>query len=312
MRAVRIAATGGPEVLELVELPDPVPADGEVEIDVRAAGLNFGDTSQRSGRFGLPGLPHVLGNEVAGVTADGARVVARVFGGGYASRAVAAADACIALPDTIGFEEALVVPIQGMTAATMVWEAVDPRAGMRVLVHSAAGGIGTILVQLLKERGATVVAAASSPEKLELAASLGADAGVDYSRDGWVEQVLDASDGGVDFALVSSGGERGEHSFDTLRNGGTVLMYGTGNTYSSEVAQARINDMMFKSKRLLGFSVATFRPDSAAAVRDGLLERLADGRLKAVIGGRYRLDQVADAHRDLESGTTHGKLVVLP
>jgi NADPH2:quinone reductase len=284
----------------------------EVLIDVRAVGLNFGETAQRSGRFPSPApLPRVLGGEVVGVTEEGRRVAARVTGG-YATRAVAAAEALIPLPDSLGFEEAIVVPVQGMTAATMVWEAVDPQPGTRVLVHSAAGGIGTLLVQLLKERGATVIAAASSPAKLELAASLGADAGVDYSEDGWVERVVEASGGGVDWALVSSGGDRGERSFDTLRTGGTLLMYGSGNTYSTEVGQARINDLMFKSKRLMGFSVASFRPERAGAVRDALLERLADGLLKAVIGGRYALDQVADAHRDLESGRTHGKLVLVP
>jgi NADPH:quinone reductase len=322
VRAVRITRHGGPEVLEVAELPDPEPGPGEVAIDVHISGINFADTARRGGWLGVPELPCVLGHDVAGVVARtgpgvdglvaGDRVVANLAaGGGYATRAVAPAASCIPVPDGVELEPAVAVPSQGMTAATMAWELVRPRAGESVLVHAAAGGIGSLLVQLLKEAGATVVAAASGPAKLELAASLGADACVDYGSEGWVDQVRAASGGGVDWVLASRGGERGDRSFDALRPGGTLVAYGAENTSSTTLSQERVNDLIYNSKRLAGFSLHTFAAASAERVRAGLLERLVDGRLRPVIGGRYPLDAVAEAHRDLESGRTHGKLVLI-
>jgi NADPH2:quinone reductase len=201
---------------------------------------------------------------------------------------------------------------QGMTAAKLAWLLVDAKPGVSVLVHGAGGGVGTLLVQLLKGAKASVVAAAGSEEKLELALSLGADAAVNYLRDGWAEEVVEVTHGGVDYVLASAGSEQGDSSFDALRPGGSLVMFGGSNMTTSEVSQRRLKDLVFGNKRLVGFSAGGFRPDMDGDVQRRLFAELCDGKLKVVVGGRYPLSNAAQAHREMESRMTHGKLVLVP
>ena len=205
MRTVQMNRFGGPEVLEIVERPTPLPRPGQALIRVRAAGVNFADTLMRQNRYPLtPELPSVLGTEVAGTIErlgdevegleTGMRVAAPLFAageyfGGYAEHVLIDAGYVVPLPDALSFETATALMVQGLTALYLTRQA--PPRGRTVLVNAAAGGVGTLLVQLARRAGAKrVIAAASSARKLAATQALGADAGVDYTQPGWVEEVL--------------------------------------------------------------------------------------------------------------------------
>jgi NADPH2:quinone reductase len=323
MRAVQALRLGGPEVLQVREVPVPDPGPGQVRVAVRASGTNFAETMQREGTYPGAELPWIPGSELAGVVEAlgagvtspeiGARVVARVPAGGYAEYAVVAADELAVVPAGVDFDIATVAAVHAPTALVLVRHVAPVTAGQVVLVHAAAGGIGSLLVQLLARAGATVVAAAGDGAKLALPRSLGAALAVDYSTSDWVEQVRAATGGrGVDVVLATAAGRVFDESLDLLAPLGHLVVWGAPNSAGTQLDQRRITQLVYGNQRLSGYAFPTYPADAVRAATRDSLDLLADGSLTVTIGGRYRLDQVAQAHRDIESRRSTGKLVVLP
>jgi NADPH2:quinone reductase len=238
MKAIRINATGGPEVMHLEEIEQPVPRQGEVLIKVAAAGVNYADLAQRQGAYlTSTSLPITLGQEVAGTVvglgpgvtspAVGTRV-AGFTSGGYAEYAIAATGAIFAIPDQLDFVHAAAFPLQGLTAYQLLRESTHLEKGQSVLVHAAAGGVGTLAIQLAKLMGAgKVIGTASSPVKLELVRSLGADVAINYTQSDWPEQVKQATSGqGADIILEMVGGTITEQSLQCLAPFGHMVIFG--------------------------------------------------------------------------------------
>src|SRR4051794_40607117 len=219
MRAIQINRFGGPEVLELVELPDPSPVDGFHVVDVAAAGVNYADTHQTDDSYlSSTQLPVVPGSEVAGRTADGRRVAAFVGAGGYAEKALAPAGLSFEIPDGVSDGAAVALLVQGLTAWHLLRTCARLVPGESVVVHAAAGGVGTLAVQLAKTWGAgRVIGAASSSDKRKLAESLGADVTVDAEADD-LNAVLREANGGrkVDIVLEMVGGRAFDDSLRAL------------------------------------------------------------------------------------------------
>lgn len=316
MRCIQISRFGGPEVLDQVELPDPVPSPGMQVYQVIAAGVNYADTHQTEDSYLAPQrLPLVPGAEFAGLDPAGKRVVGLLAGGGYAEQ-VLAADALVwPIPDGVSDGAALAVVLQGVTAWHALRTCAHLAPGESVVVPAAAGGVGTVAVQLARAWGAgRVIALASSPEKRELALSLGADEAVDPATEDLVA-ALRAANGGarVDVALEMTGGAVFDSSLRSLAPFGRLVTYGQ----AARIAPSPVDptNLMAHSTAILGFWLAHCfaRPDRllTPAVTE-LLAMLADGRLTAVLGGTYALGDVAEAHRALLSRASTGKLVLDP
>jgi NADPH:quinone reductase len=329
MRAIQMKRFGGPEVLELVESATPIPGPGQVLVRVGAIGVNFAETLMREDRYAVsPELPAVLGVEVAGTIAAagdtvaesriGARVAVPLFAtgallGGYADHVVVDAALAVPLPDGLSFESSTALMIQGLTALYLTRQA--PPRGKRVLVTAAAGGVGSLLVQLAKRAGAaTVIAAASTDEKLEFARSLGADLGVDYTRSDWVGRLRAASGGeGPDIVYESVGGAVTKACLDVLAPRGELVIYGALNIQSFDLGVPELLGLIFKNQSVRGFAVAPLL--DAASLREGLSELFGlalRGEIEVAIGGSYPLEQASQAHRALAERRTTGKVVLVP
>ncbi|MFI6782235.1 zinc-binding dehydrogenase [Micromonospora sp. NPDC050276] len=315
MRAIWLREFGGPEVLVPGPAPDPTPGPGQVLIDVAHANITFVETQVRSGRPGPFRVtpPLILGNGVSGVIAAvgsdvdparlGQRVVSATGGsGGYAERAAVDASAPIVVPDGLALDEAVALLADGRTA-TMLIEAVGVRAGDRVLVEAAAGGVGSLLVQLAARAGARVIGAAGGRDKVDLLPGLGAELAVDYLRPDWTERVR-AAVGGVDVVLDGVGGSVARSAFDLLAPGGRMVSFGLASgewsPVSAEAATAR--------------QVTLIRPDvPPARLRAYTEQALADaaaGRLRPLIGQRFPLERAAEAHAAIEARATVGKTLL--
>lgn len=329
MKAVQINRFGGPDVLEVVELPTPVPGPGDVLVRVRAVGVNFAETLMRENRYAVtPPLPSVLGSEAAGVVdeiggdvtgfAVGDRVAVPLFAagigfGGYADHVTIDARYAVPLPDDLPFEHATALMVQGLTALHLLRRA--PVAGKVVLVNAAAGGVGSLLVQLAKRGGARiVVATASTPEKRAFAVSLGADIAIDYTQPGWTE-TLRADLGGVgpDVIFESVGGDVMERSLDVLAPLGQIVIYGALNIQQFQIGVPELLGLIFKNQSVTGFAVAPLL--TATSLRDDLAELFdlaVRGALKVTIAGSHALERAAEAHIGLEGRATMGKMVLIP
>jgi NADPH2:quinone reductase len=316
VRAVWLREFGGPEVLVVDTAPEPLAGPGQVLVDVEFANITFIDTMIRSGAPGPFRVtpPIIPGNGVGGVVAAvgpevdpalvGRRVVASTGGsGGYAQRAAVAVGSLFEVPDGLALDAATAVLADGRTA-TWIADAAGLSAGDRVLVEAAAGGVGTLLVQLARAAGATVVAAAGGGRKLALAAGLGAQVTVDYRADDWPERVREAV-GGLDVVLDGVGGAVGRAAFELLDAGGRMLTYGLSSgswtTISDDAAAAR------------GVTILRSRLDPADLRRYTLdaLAAAAAGRLRPIIGQRVALDRAADAHAAIGARETVGKTLLL-
>ncbi|MGI5164787.1 zinc-binding dehydrogenase [Spirillospora sp. CA-253888] len=311
MRAVWLKEFGGPEVLVPGDAPEPVPGPGQVLIDVAYANITFVETQFRAGRpspFRVE-LPVVPGNGVGGVVAAvgdgvdpalvGRRVVTSMGGsGGYAERGVADASALFPVPDGLGLDDAVAVLADGRTA-TMMIRATAPRPGERVLVEAAAGGVGSLMVQLAKAAGATVVAAAGGPRKLEVARGLGADETVDYTVPGWAEGVAP-----VDVVLDGVGGDIGRAAFGLLGPGGRMVSFGLA---SGEWAGIAEEDAAERGVTLVQGNAT---PELMREYTLGALDEAAAGRLRPLIGQRFPLERAADAHAAIESRAGVGKTLL--
>jgi NADPH:quinone reductase len=306
---------GGPEVLRLAELPKPQPGSGETLIKVTRAGLNFADTHKRTNSYvEKAALPLVPGGEVAGVREDtGERVVALVGSGGYAEYAIAQSDRVFPIPGAVDDGTALALIIQGTTAWHLYRTAARVAAGESVVVHSAAGGVGTIAVQLGRALGAgRVIATASGEERRALALELGADAAIDPAPEGLSERLLEANGGReLDVVFDMSGGAAFDASYKALAPFGRIVVCGIATGTPNEV---RTGSLLRHSRAVVGFYLfhCLERPGMFGEALADLFARAAAGELRAVLGHTYPLTQAAQAQADLQARRTTGKLLLDP
>src|SRR5712692_2668911 len=322
MKAIRINETGGPEVMHLEEIETPTPREGQVLIKVAAAGVNYADIAQRQGTYLTRTRPPMtLGGEVAGTVAalgpgvstpaEGTRVVA-VGTGGYAEYAIAQANSVIPIPPNLDFVHAAAFPVQGLTAYQLLRESARMQAGESVLVHAAAGGVGTLAVQLAKLMGAgTVIGTASNADKLDLVRRLGADAAINYTEQDWAEQVKNATGSkGADIILEMVGGTIAEQSLQCLAPFGRMVVYGAA---SSQITQFSGIQLMYKNQAIIGYWLASqlSRPERIAQAIMDLMQYLSKGELEIIVGQTFPLAQAAEAHRAIAERKTTGKVVLL-
>ena len=315
MRAVQQLAFGGPEVLELVELNDPVAGPGELLVEVELAGVNFADTHQRRNEYLAEAeLPFVPGSEVVGTVAGTGRRVAAMTGGrgGYAELALVPEEMAFDVPEGLGSHEALALLIQGLTAWHLLRTSARILPGESVVIHAAAGGTGSLAVQLAKDFGAApVIATASTPEKRELALAIGADVAVDSDPEGLTERLAEAAGGEVDVVLDAIGGEVFERSMEVLAPFGRMVTYGVSGGKTNTV---NTRGLMKESHTVAGFWLADCykRPELLGPPLAECFALAAKGRLRPQLGERYPLSRAAEAQEDIAARRTTGKLVLDP
>ncbi|MBY5899055.1 zinc-binding dehydrogenase [Rhizobium leguminosarum] len=326
MKAVQFTRFGPPDVLELVELPVPEPGPSEVLIRVHAAGVNFFEVLMRVDRYAAtPDLPMFPGVEVAGIIeragpgADrsliGTRVAVPLFAigrgsGGYAEFAAVDGGAVVPLPDAVSFEAAAALMVQGLTSLHLLRR--SPVKGKIVLVNAAAGGVGSLLLQLARRDGAKmVIAAASSDEKRALSLSLGADHAADYTAPGWQEDVKRLTGGlGVDIIYETVGGAVSKAALDVLAPCGELVLAAMGR-FGLEAAD--VEHMLDDNQSIKGFSLLPLlTPEGVREDLAALFEFAAAGALTVIDGGRFPLHQAAEAHRAIEERRAVGKVVLVP
>jgi NADPH2:quinone reductase len=310
MRAVVVTRHGGPEVLELRDVPDPTAGEGELLVDVEAAGVNFRDVYEREGAY--PGdPPFVAGAEAAGVVAaTGERVAWKAGAGSYAERAAVPEREAVPVPEGVSTEVAAAILLQGTTAHYLAASTYPVQAGDVVLVHAAAGGVGQLLTQIVKLRGGRVIATTSTDEKAAVARDVGADETIGY--DGFAERVRELTDGeGVVAVYDGIGRTTFDESLASLRPRGAMVLYGSASGWPDPIDARRLAaDSLFLTRPMLHHYAST---------RDELLARAADvfdwvraGKLRVQIGGRYPLEEARRAQVDLASRRTTGKLLLVP
>jgi NADPH:quinone reductase len=314
MRAVQIQQFGGPDVLQVVDLPQPEPGENEVLIEVSRAGINFADTHQRENSYlSRYEVPLVLGGEVAGTTPDGQRVVALLRSGGYAEYAVAPEATVFPIPDGVDDGTALALIIQGLTAWHLFRTSAKLGEGESVVVISGAGGVGSLAVQLARPFGAgRVIATASTDEKRAKAVALGADAAVDPAEEDLRGALIEANEGRpVDVVLEMSGGRVFDQCAEALAPFGRIVAYGIASREQNSVETGRL---MRKSRSVIGFWLmhCLGRRDMMDEPLRDLFERAARGELVAQLGTTYALSDVRQAHEDLQGRKTTGKLLLDP
>ncbi|HEX4705384.1 MAG TPA: NADPH:quinone oxidoreductase family protein [Pseudonocardiaceae bacterium] len=315
MRAVQISRFGGPEVLDLVDLAEPAPRAEYTLVNVTRAGINYGDTHQTENSYLTPTtLPVVPGGEVAGTTADGRRVVALPATGGYA-QVVSVPDRFVFdVPASVSDGQALALLVQGVTAWHLLRTSTHLAAGETVVVHAAAGGVGSLAVQLARSMGAgRVIATASSAQKRDLAVALGADVAVDPAEDGLRDRLIEANDGRpVDIVLEMIGGPVFLESLRALAPFGRLATF--GNASRQQTAPVDATRLMASSRTVAGFWLGhCYRePTMISGPLAELVELTAVGKLRPVVGGEYPMSEAATAHRDLLGRRTVGKLMLDP
>lgn len=304
MRAVVLEEPGGPEQLRLAEVDDPEPGDGQVLLRVRAAGVNFADLLIRQGRYPqAPPLPAVLGSEVAGEV-EGRRVMALPSVGGYAEAVVVDEERLVPLPEGASFEEGAAFLLTFLTGWIPLTRQVRVGPGSVVLVHAAAGGVGSASVQLARHLGARVVATASSDEKRQVALELGADEAFGY--DDFADNVR------ADVVLDSVGGDVFARSFATLRPLGTVVALGFAGGWWEPLDPA---PLVGRNTGLQGFYLGRLlrhRPEVVQEAVGELLELWGAGAIRPLVRSTFGLDQAAEAHRLVEERRSVGKVVLVP
>jgi len=338
MRALVLTRYGTPhEAFELRELPDPEPGNGQVRVAVEAFGLNYADVSARQGTYmDAPPIPCVIGYEVVGRIDQlgagvndlrvGQRVTALTRFGGYATAAVTDARAVVAIPDDMDVGVAAALPTQGCTAYFAAEEMVRLHPGDHVLVQAAAGGVGTLLVQLAKARGCIVYGTAGSDEKLEYLRGLGVDHPINYRRQDFaaVVSMLRGPDG-LDVIFDSLGGSAVRKGLALLGAGGRIVCFGAAERVAGSLQLLRDAKfaasfgfphpipLLMNSKALIGVNmlrIADHRPETLGRCMRGVARLAAEGTLRPIVGGRYDAKQIAAAHEFLGSRRSTGKVVV--
>jgi NADPH2:quinone reductase len=320
MKAVRIHERGDVNVLQVEEVPMPAPQQGEVLIKVAAAGMNYGDVGQRTGNYPntLP-LPLTLGYEVAGtiasrghgvnLPAEGTRVVSLVDGG-YAEYAIARAENVVPLPDNVSFAQATIVPVQGQTAYLALTRGAHFSQGESVLVHTAAGGVGSLAMQIAKILGAgTVIGTTTSESKLSLIRELGADAAINSKADNWIEQVMQATRGqGVDIILDPIGGTVSQQGIACLSPFGRLINYGS----LTGAPTPFVSQMLIaKCLSVIGYNTIVQPLEEQLHASQALLDFISEGRLRVVLNHTFPLNEARAAQQAIESGQTTGKVVLM-
>ncbi|MEV5570406.1 zinc-binding dehydrogenase [Spirillospora sp. NPDC052269] len=322
MRVAQVTRFGGPEELVTAEAPDPAAGPGEVVVDVEVAGMTYVETQIRQGVgkwHAKPSLPYVPGGLVAGRVSEagdgvdaswlGRRVLARIGeSGGFAERAVAQAAELFPVPDDLGLPEAVALCSDGRTALGLVETAGLVREDV-VLVEAAAGGVGTLLVQLALAAGARVIGAARGERKLELIRELGADAAIDYSEPDWTKQVLEATGGtGPTLVFDGVGGEIGRAAFGVTARGGRFSVHGAASGDATFVDPAEADA---RGVTVIGIEqLRGFGPDLDRWAGE-MLEKAAAGTIHPIIGQTFPLDRAADAHAAIENRTALGKTLLI-
>ena len=327
MRAIQAREAGGPEVLELVELPDPTPGPGQVLVKVAAAGVNFIDTYRRGGVYPMP-FPHVVGSEGAGEVvalgggvddvAVGDRVAWSDAPDSYAELVLVNAARLVPVPDGVDMHVAAALPLQGMTAHYLATSTYPVQPGDDVLVHAAAGGVGLLLTQLVVAHGGRVIATVSTAEKEALAREAGADEVIRYDQLGDLtaelpKLVKDATGGkGVAVAYDGVGKTTFDASLASLRVRGMMVLYGgsSGQVPPFDIQRLNAGGSLFLTRPTLGFYTTT--TDELRWRAKELFDAVQAGTLNVRIGARYALADAADAQRALEGRATTGKVILVP
>jgi NADPH:quinone reductase len=320
MRAIRYHQTGGPEVLRLEGVPEPEPGPGEVLIQVHAAGVNFADTERRRGLYDaqVP-LPRILGSEAAGVVSAvgpgvekalvGRRVVALATSS-YSEFVKAPAHGLVSLPESVSFEVAAAVPVQGLTAYHLLHTVSHVQEGQSVLVHAAAGGVGVLAVQLAKAAGARVLGTVSSASKAQLIQELGVDEVIRYDHEDVVAEVHRRTKGrGVDLVLDAVGATTWAANLQVLAPFGHLVSYGSA---SGPPPPVDVETLFAKSLKVSAYWLHTPHPPGLhQRALESLIQRVSLGRLRILVGLKLPLAQASEAHRRLEGRETVGKVVLI-
>ncbi len=318
---------GSAAVLRTIQCPIPEAESGQILLKLEAAGVNYSDLLRRRNEYFMPTpLPFVLGTEAVGeIVALGAGLAAsplqigdRVLailpqGGGYAEYLLADPQYCVPLPPQIDSKVATAIFVQGSTAHLMLHQLAPKLEGQTVLIHAAAGGVGSLLVQLAHRAGAKVIATASTEAKLALARRLGADFTINYSNPDWPKQLIAQNDGKkVDLILEMVGGEIYQQSFDCIKPGGTFIVYGAASGTEGLIPSEHfVNEGL----RLLGFNLAHFiqnQPEQWQASLGAMVELLARGEIQVQTLHSFPLAQAEQAHQAIEDRVTMGKVVLIP
>ena len=322
MKAIQIKQTGGPEILEYVDLPIPEPKPNEAVVKIAAAGVNFIDVYQREGRYKLP-LPFIAGQEGGGVvTAVGAEVKSPKSGdrvafcgvqGSYAEYAAVPADRLVPIPKGVNDREAAAAILQGMTAHYLVHDSFPLKRGQTALIHAAAGGVGLLLVQMARNIGARVIGTVSTEEKAKLARDAGADEIIFYTQTDFEAETKHLTAGnGVDVVYDSVGKTTFEKGLNVLRPRGMMVLFG-----GSSGAVAPFDPIILSQKGSLFLTRPTLihyiiTRDELLARADAVFGMIADRKLKLRIEHVYKLSDAQQAHRDLEGRKTTGKVLLIP
>jgi NADPH2:quinone reductase len=315
MRAIQITEFGGPEMLVVRELPDPEPGPDQIVMDVLAAGVNYADTHQTEDSYlAKQTLPLIPGGEVVVRDPDGRRLLGLLGSGGYADRVAADPRRLFPVPDGVTDGQALTTLVQGSTAWHLLRTSTHLQPGESVVVHAGAGGVGTLAIQLAKRWGAgRVIATASSEQKRAVTIELGADAAVDSHAPDMTAALREANDGRrVDIVLEMTGGRVFDQSLAALAPLGRLAVFGmAGRTPPTPVDPARL---MARSTAVIGFWLMHLakRPEMLRAAITDLLQLIAAGEIRPVVGVTYPLERAADAHRALLDRSSVGKLVLDP
>ena len=322
MKAIQISQVGGPEVLQLVDLPIPNPKPNEALVQIKAAGVNFIDVYFREGRYPAP-LPFINGQEAAGiVTARGANVINVKVGnrvacagvlGSYAEYASVPADRLVKIPDKLDFNQAAAAMLQGMTAHYLSHSTYPIKAGEIALVHAAAGGVGLLLVQMCKLLGARVIGTAGSEEKAQLARDAGADEVIIYTEKDFEEETKRLTQGkGVHVVYDGVGKDTFDKDLNVLRPRGYLVLFGgsSGAVPSFDLLTLTQKGSLYVTRPSLQHYIAT-RSELEQRSND-VLQMIVRGELKLRIHKTYALAEAQQAHRDLEARKTTGKLLLIP
>ncbi|MFB4474869.1 zinc-binding alcohol dehydrogenase family protein [Oceanobacillus caeni] len=324
MKVVQFKEYGGPEVLKLIKLDSPSIRETEVLINIKAIGVNYADTARREGAYVVSTpLPFIPGLEIAGEIVGvgekvkgvkrGDRVMALIESGGYADYAVVKANQLIPIPDGVAFEHAVALPVQGLSAYHILKTMGRLKEGETVLIHAAAGGVGVLAVQLAKIFGAgRIIATASTTEKLQLAKEMGADDLVNYTEEGWENEVREITGGkGVDIALEMAGGDIFHKTVNCLAPFGRLVIYGVASGNMPKFYPAKL---MKRNQSIIGFFLPQIMKDPELYLSSlkELISYVEQGKIKTTIGGIYPLEEVAHVHQILQSRKTKGKIILIP
>lgn len=309
MRAITMTEFGGPEVLKFSEVPDPVQRGSRIVLDITRCGVNFADLHVVGDSYlkSVP-LPYIPGNEVVGVAQDGRRMVALTQGGGYAEKIAVSKLTAWEVPDAVTDEQAVSIPLQGNSAFHLLYTVARLEKDETILIPAAAGGVGSIAVQLAAQSGAKVIAMASTEEKRQLALDLGAHATVDSStHEDLAARVTEAAGGKVNVALEMTGGKVLQETIQTLAPRGRLVLYGFA---SGDLESIPVHTLLQSSITASGFwlpNLYASRGTLELSTKQ-LFAYVANGHLRLISGGSFPLEQAADAHRLLASREASGKI----